>query len=130
MENTLSPYVFLPFLIAYFALRGYWASKADRRPVEEDRSFALDKLNILLMSIATLALPLLSLLTNWLEAFAYAERPALAVPNWIGGGAVLAVWGTLYVTRIDREEKMMIEKFGYSYLRYMAQTNRLLPKLT
>ncbi|HEX4924534.1 MAG TPA: protein-S-isoprenylcysteine O-methyltransferase [Bdellovibrionales bacterium] len=191
MDHTLSTAVFMPFLIAYFVVRGYWASKADKRPVKEDHSFSADKINIFFMSVSLILLPLMALFTSWLDAFDFRESPALiaggavllaaglyvfwvshrdlgenwsvtlelkeghslvtngiyakirhpmylaiwlcslgqalVIPNWVGGAAIVLIWGVLYFVRIGREEKMMAEKFGPAYTAYMSRTKRLLP---
>ena len=36
----------------------------------------------------------------------------------------------LLVTRIPKEERMMLEAFGDEYRRYMQRTGRLLPRMT
>lgn len=51
------------------------------------------------------------------------------IGNWIAGPAYLAGFGFLYITRVDREEQLMMQKFGENYTQYMASTNRLFPKI-
>jgi protein-S-isoprenylcysteine O-methyltransferase Ste14 len=187
----LSRWIFVAFILAYFAVRAYWSPAADRRPVAESKSFPLDKLNIALVSICVLILPLLALFTGALSRFDYPAPPwlplasiplfasglalfwmshrdlgenwsvtlelkqnhalvtngiyrrirhpmytsiwlcslgqALCVPNYLGGLGILAAWGTLYATRIGREERMMLGKFGEAYRDYSARTARLFP---
>lgn len=59
----------------------------------------------------------------WLMAIAQ----ALLLPNWIGGLAGLAGFGTLYLLRVGPEEEMMVETFGDEYRAYMGRTGRLTP---
>jgi protein-S-isoprenylcysteine O-methyltransferase Ste14 len=51
----------------------------------------------------------------------------LFLPNWIVGPAWLITFGILYLFRVDREERMMLERFGTQYEEYMRDTGRLLP---
>jgi len=57
----------------------------------------------------------------------WAVAQALLLPNWIAGPAGLVGFGTLFFLRVGREEELMIETFGDSYRRYMAQTSRIIP---
>lgn len=41
----------------------------------------------------------------------------------------IVTWGFMYFTRIETEEKMLIEEFGDKYLEYTKTTGRLLPKM-
>jgi protein-S-isoprenylcysteine O-methyltransferase Ste14 len=52
---------------------------------------------------------------------------ALLLPNWLAGLAGIAGAGVLFVFRVGREEKMMLESFGEEYRAYMARTKRLVP---
>jgi protein-S-isoprenylcysteine O-methyltransferase Ste14 len=62
---------------------------------------------------------------HWLWAIA---QPLL-LQNWIAGLAMLATFTPLYIHRVGREEKMMLEGFGDEYRAYMARTGRLFPRL-
>lgn len=62
---------------------------------------------------------------HWLGALAQ----ALLVPNWIAGASFAVLFLFIYLLRIPREEKLMLEFFGNAYREYMANTNRLLPRL-
>jgi len=74
--------------------------------------------------------------------FRYVRRPmyaahglwgiaqALLIPNWIAGPASLAVFLPLYLMRVPREERTMLEQFGEQYLRYQKRTGRLIPRLS
>jgi protein-S-isoprenylcysteine O-methyltransferase Ste14 len=54
---------------------------------------------------------------------------ALLLANWIAGLAGLMAFGLHFLMRIDREERMMIDRFGDAYVAYMAQTSRIIPGL-
>lgn len=54
----------------------------------------------------------------------------LCLANWLAGPAFLGLFGLLFLQRVHREEKMMLEKFGEEYQRYMQRTGRLLPRLS
>ena len=53
---------------------------------------------------------------------------ALLLQNRVAGPAGLATFALLYVSRVSREERMMLEQFGEQYRAYMAQTGRIFPK--
>jgi protein-S-isoprenylcysteine O-methyltransferase Ste14 len=57
----------------------------------------------------------------------WAVAQALLLPNWIAGLSGLVGFGTLYVLRVGREEKLMVEAFGDDYRAYMSRTARLVP---
>jgi protein-S-isoprenylcysteine O-methyltransferase Ste14 len=61
----------------------------------------------------------------WLWALAQ----ALLLPNWVAGFAGLVGFGTLYLFRIGREERMMLDAFGEEYRNYAGRTARLIPWL-
>ena len=52
---------------------------------------------------------------------------ALLLANWIAGPAGLVGFGILFVCRIGREERLMIEQFGQDYRSYMSRTGRVMP---
>ncbi len=54
---------------------------------------------------------------------------ALLLWNWIAGWASLALFLPLYVLRVPREERMMLEYFGDAYRMYMNRTARVVPHL-
>jgi len=62
---------------------------------------------------------------HWLGAIAQ----ALLVPNWIAGASFAGLFLLIYLLRVPREEKLMLEFFGDSYRDYMSRTNRLIPRL-
>ena len=53
----------------------------------------------------------------------------LLTSNWLIGGLMLAGLTLVMVTRLEREEKTMIEKFGDRYRDYMKHTGRFLPPI-
>ena len=62
---------------------------------------------------------------HWLWGIAQ----ALLIHNWIAGLASLIIIIPLYILRVHREERMMVEQFGEEYRTYMGQTGRILPRL-
>jgi protein-S-isoprenylcysteine O-methyltransferase Ste14 len=54
---------------------------------------------------------------------------ALLLENYIAGLAGLVTFGTVYFLRVDKEEKMMLDRFGDRYYSYMKHTGRLSPPL-
>ncbi len=53
---------------------------------------------------------------------------AFLLANVIAGFGGILGFGFLYVTRIDFEEQMLIDRFGTAYRDYMERTGRLIPK--
>lgn len=53
---------------------------------------------------------------------------ALLVNNWIAGVASLAVFLPLYLLRVPREEKVMLNEFGDEYRDYMKHSGRVIPR--
>jgi protein-S-isoprenylcysteine O-methyltransferase Ste14 len=54
---------------------------------------------------------------------------ALLLPNWVAGLSGIVGFGTLYVFRVDQEERLMLDAFGDAYRAYAARTARLIPWL-
>jgi protein-S-isoprenylcysteine O-methyltransferase Ste14 len=46
------------------------------------------------------------------------------IAGWSGAVAVALIW----LVRVPREEKLMLERFGAEYEQYMARTGRLVPR--
>lgn len=65
----------------------------------------------------------------YLSFFLTAIAQIFVVANWLVGPSYFLAVLLMYVFRIDKEEKMLIERFGEQYLDYMKTTNRLFPKL-
>jgi protein-S-isoprenylcysteine O-methyltransferase Ste14 len=54
---------------------------------------------------------------------------ALLLQNWIAGWASLVMFMPLYLLRVPREERMMLDEFGEEYRAYMDRTGRVIPRL-
>lgn len=61
--------------------------------------------------------------------FLFAIAQGLLLPNWLAGWGGVGSFAILYLVRVPREEKMMLEFFGESYRDYMRRTGRLWPHL-
>lgn len=61
----------------------------------------------------------------WLTGLAQ----ALLLANWIAGPACLVLFIPVYVVRVPREEKMMLDHFGDEYRAYMNRTGGVIPRL-
>ena len=59
----------------------------------------------------------------------WAIAQGLMLANWIAGWAFLVLSIPLYVVRIPKEEKMMLEHFSEQYRAYMSRTGRLIPRI-
>jgi protein-S-isoprenylcysteine O-methyltransferase Ste14 len=55
---------------------------------------------------------------------------ALLLQNWLAGWASLVLFIPLYLLRVPREERMMLDEFGGEYRAYMDRTGRVVPPLT
>jgi protein-S-isoprenylcysteine O-methyltransferase Ste14 len=53
----------------------------------------------------------------------------LLLHNWLAGWSHLAAFLVLYLLRVRREERMMLDYFGNEYRDYMRRTGRLFPRL-
>lgn len=53
---------------------------------------------------------------------------ALLLQNWVAGPAGLVSFALLYVRRVPREERMMLDRFGEEYRAYMERTGRVVPR--
>lgn len=54
---------------------------------------------------------------------------ALLLENWLAGIAGLITFTVLYISRVEREEQLMIQRFGKAYRSYAKRTQRLVPRL-
>jgi protein-S-isoprenylcysteine O-methyltransferase Ste14 len=57
----------------------------------------------------------------------WAIAQGLLLSNWLAGWAFLVLSVPLYMVRIPKEEKMMLEHFGEEYRAYQSRTGRLIP---
>lgn len=62
-------------------------------------------------------------------AFLVSFSQMLLLGNWVVGSSFLLAFLSLYLVRIDNEERMMLDHFGQEYADYMKRTNRLFPGL-
>ena len=62
----------------------------------------------------------------WLIAVA---QPLL-LHNWLAGFGTIVGFGLMYLLRVSKEEEMMLAQFGEQYKTYMANTGRIIPKLS
>jgi protein-S-isoprenylcysteine O-methyltransferase Ste14 len=63
--------------------------------------------------------------SQWL----WSTAQALLLQNWIAGWAGLVLFLPLYLSRVPREERMMLDRFGGAYRAYMDRTGRVVPRL-
>jgi protein-S-isoprenylcysteine O-methyltransferase Ste14 len=63
----------------------------------------------------------------YLALLTFTVGQALVIPNWFVGPANAVVMVVLVALRLGREEQMMREEFGSDYVRYSAETKRLIP---
>lgn len=54
---------------------------------------------------------------------------SMLIQNYIAGLSGLISFGVLYFLRINKEEEMMEEQFGFAYKNYKSRTHRLIPKI-
>jgi protein-S-isoprenylcysteine O-methyltransferase Ste14 len=59
----------------------------------------------------------------------WAIAQGLLLSNWLAGWAFLVLSVPLYIIRIPKEERMMLEHFGEEYRAYMSRTGRLIPRV-
>ena len=59
----------------------------------------------------------------------WAIGQGLLLSNWFAGWAFLVLSVPLYIIRIPKEERMMLEHFGEQYSAYMSRTGRLIPRI-
>lgn len=53
----------------------------------------------------------------------------LLLANWIAGPACLVLFLPVYLVRVPREERMMLDHFGQQYREYLQRTGRVFPQL-
>jgi protein-S-isoprenylcysteine O-methyltransferase Ste14 len=59
----------------------------------------------------------------------WAIAQGFLLSNWLAGWAFLVLSVPLYLLRIPKEEKMMLEHFGEEYREYIGRTGRLIPRI-
>ena len=64
--------------------------------------------------------------SEWL----WVTAQALMLQNRVAGWSGFALFTPLYVLRVPREERMMLDRFGEEYRAYMARTGRVVPRLS
>jgi protein-S-isoprenylcysteine O-methyltransferase Ste14 len=62
-------------------------------------------------------------LAVWFQAMAQ----FFLLQNWVAGCAGIVSFLPIYLIRVPREEKMMVDLFGREYQTYMKKTGRILP---
>ncbi len=60
--------------------------------------------------------------------FLFTLAQALLLQNWLAGLGGLISYIPIYLTRVPREEQMMLDHFGEAYREYMRKTGRFLPR--
>jgi len=65
----------------------------------------------------------------YLSFLMWALGQALLISNWLAGPLGLIAFALIYLFRIEREEKQLLETFGDQYVSYQKVTGRLIPKL-
>jgi protein-S-isoprenylcysteine O-methyltransferase Ste14 len=58
----------------------------------------------------------------------WAVAQGLLLENWLAGWAFVVTFVPLYLLRVPREERMMLERFGQEYRTYIARTGRMIPR--
>lgn len=59
----------------------------------------------------------------------FTTAQALLLQNWIAGLGGLLTFLPIYLIRVPREERMMLDQFGDEYREYMRVTGRFFPRL-
>ncbi len=58
----------------------------------------------------------------------WAIAQGLLLENWLAGWSFLVVFVPLYLIRVPKEEKMMLEQFDEQYRRYIGRTGGIIPR--
>ena len=53
---------------------------------------------------------------------------AFLIHNWTAGLASLVVFLPLYLLRVPREERVLLDQFGEEYRSYVSRTGRVIPR--
>jgi len=59
----------------------------------------------------------------------WAIAQGLLLENWLAGWVFLVTFVPLYLLRVTKEEKMMLEQFGLEYRLYISRTGRIIPRI-
>jgi len=59
--------------------------------------------------------------------FLMAIGQLLLLSNWIAGPSMLAAFTLMFASRLNTEEKMMLDKFGAEYEAYRKRSKRIIP---
>ncbi len=65
----------------------------------------------------------------YVQFFLWGISQVLIISNLLAGFSGIIVCLILYLVRVPKEEKMMIENFGDEYIEYAKQAGRIFPKL-
>ena len=60
----------------------------------------------------------------------WALGQAMTLPNWLIAWGPMICFSVMYLRRLPREERMMLDRFGSEYEAYMKVTGRLFPKFS
>jgi len=60
--------------------------------------------------------------------FLFVLAQGLMLGNWLAGWAGVVSFAMMYLIRMPKEERMMVEHFGDGYREYMEETGRLWPR--
>ena len=60
--------------------------------------------------------------------FLFVLAQGLMLSNWLAGWACILTFSAMYLIRMPKEERMMLEHFGDRYREYMEETGRLWPE--
>jgi protein-S-isoprenylcysteine O-methyltransferase Ste14 len=61
--------------------------------------------------------------------FLFGMAQGLLLDNHLAGWSALVSFLPMYLRRVPREERMMLDHFGDEYRAYLARTHRLFPRL-
>ena len=131
MASNTPAIIYVTFDLLYFAIRGYWANKADKRPVVEKKSFLLDKINIGLVGVFTMIVPLFALFSHWLGRFDYQQNTTLtflSIPVLLAGLACFWIahrdLGEYWSVTLElKTEHKLVTNGIFGYIRHPMYTS-------
>jgi protein-S-isoprenylcysteine O-methyltransferase Ste14 len=59
----------------------------------------------------------------------WAIAQVMMLNNWIAGYSFIIIFLPHYIYRVGKEEKMLVNRFGEEYDKYIIETGRLFPKI-